>query len=154
MATLEEVFQNIVFRNEQHKAFTSVVYVASVAEKHLESVLEPHKITAQQYRVLRALRRAFPEGIRVYTLREFLIDAKSDISRLVDRMQKAGYVKKQSFKHDKRITHVVITPKGMKLMSEVEKHEDEFYRPVDRISQEQAKELNELLEVMFMAITS
>ena len=153
MASLSDVFKHIVFRNEQHKAFTSVVYVASVAEKHIASVLEPFKFPPQQYRILRALRKAHPGGIRVSDLREFLIETKSDLPRLVDRLEKAGLVKRRSDKKDKRSTIVVITDKGLEKAIEIGKHEDEFYVPVDRLSAEQARQLNELLEAMHKVLT-
>jgi DNA-binding MarR family transcriptional regulator len=154
MSSLKEAFRNLQFRNEQHKAFTGVVFVASVAEKYLESALAPYKVSPQQFRILRALRKTDAEGISVYTLRDFLIDAKSDISRLVDRLQKSGFVKKRPGKADKRITQVVITPKGLRLLAKIDKHEDEFYKPVDRLPGAQARQLNKLLEVMYQSLTS
>ena len=153
MATLTEVFKNIVFRNEQHKAFTSVVRVASVAEKHISRVLEPFNFHPQQYRILRALRKAHPAGIRVSDLKAFLVDTKSDVPRLIDRLEKAGLVKRRSDKKDKRTTLVVITEKGLDKAMEIGKHEDQFYVPVDRLSVEQARQLNELLEAMYKVLT-
>jgi DNA-binding MarR family transcriptional regulator len=152
MASLEDVFRNIKFKNEQHKAFTGVVYVASVAEKHLETRLEPHQVSVPQFRVLRALRNA-PAGIRVYDLREYLIDAKSDVSRLVDRMQKMGLVKRKKDDSDKRIIRVKITVKGLSKLNSIDKEEKDFYLPLDRLTEQQARMLNLLLEAMYSTLT-
>jgi len=63
--------------------------------------------------VLGQLHRA-PEGqMRLLDLASRLLVSKSGMTRIIDRLQQAGYVERQDSEVDKRVTFAVITDKGL-----------------------------------------
>ena len=95
MTTIEDIYKHIHFPTAQDKALASMLHLATVFEKYFESQLLPFGITVPQFRILRVLRGHQPEGIAIYTLPRYLPDRKSDVSRMLVRMEKAGWVKRQ-----------------------------------------------------------
>ena len=101
-----------------------------------------------QYDILLELERAPKEGLRLFELEEKLLLKQYGVSRLVDRMVKAGHLAKQKSNEDARGYQVTITEAGKRLRSEIWK----TYRPsIDRavgnkLSYEDARQLNLILD--------
>jgi DNA-binding MarR family transcriptional regulator len=64
----------------------------------------------------------FPEGIRMNELAEQILYSKSGLTRVVDRMEEAGLVKRVRPENDRRSIHIVLTGKGAKKMEEARRH--------------------------------
>jgi DNA-binding MarR family transcriptional regulator len=152
MKRIEEIYKHIDFGTYQNKAFASILYVGQMGERHIETKLAPFGLTAQQFRILRALRRAHPEGIAIYNLIEFLPDRKSDTSRMAARLEKLGWVQRKKDTKDKRIVNATITPKGMELLAEIDQKAGEFNYEVN-VTEEQAEQLYELLQIFVDAFS-
>lgn len=67
------------------------------------------------YDVLLELERAGDEGLRPYELERAMLLAQYNLSRLIDRIEAAGYVKRQACQEDGRGQRVLITPAGRSL---------------------------------------
>jgi DNA-binding MarR family transcriptional regulator len=145
MRTIEDIYKHIHFTTYENKAFASILYLGQMGEKFFENKLAPFGISAPQFRILRALRRA-PNGIAIYNLIEFLPDRKSDTSRIAVRMEKMGVVRRTKDTIDKRVVNVKITEKGMKLLAEIDAHESELAFEIKDLDEEKAKQLYELLQ--------
>ncbi|MCC7491581.1 MAG: MarR family transcriptional regulator [Fimbriimonadaceae bacterium] len=83
-------------------------------------VLRPAGLSAPQYNVLRILRGAGPAGLRCTDLRERLINRDPDITRLLDRLETAGWIARQRSRTDRRAVHSVITPAGLDLLAQLD----------------------------------
>ena len=68
------------------------------------------------YDALLELRRAGPAGLRPFELQDEILLAQYNLSRLVGRLSKAGYVQRQRCEEDGRGQVLVITPKGERLL--------------------------------------
>lgn len=75
----------------------------------------------QQYNILRILRGQHPKAANINTLKERMLDKMSDVSRLVERLRKAGLVERKSSEIDRRAVDVMITAKGLSLLETVDK---------------------------------
>lgn len=67
------------------------------------------------YDVLWELDRAEEGGLRPFEIERRMLLAQSNISRLVDRLEKQGYVERRPSQADGRGQHVVLTPAGREL---------------------------------------
>ena len=70
----------------------------------------------------------------------------SDTSRIVDRLILKEMVKKVICKSDKRLVDVSITEKGKRLLTKMDKHENEMDELLGNLSDSEAKTLNILLD--------
>lgn len=68
------------------------------------------------YDALLELRRVAPAGLRPYQLQEHMLLAQYNLSRLTDRLIKAGYVDRSACVEDGRGHVLTITPEGRVLL--------------------------------------
>lgn len=68
------------------------------------------------YDALLELRRVEPDGLRPYELEREMLLAQYNVSRLVERLVRAGYVRKEPSREDARGQLVFTTEKGMALL--------------------------------------
>ena len=91
--------------------------VAEPWERHLKATTG---ITTGQYNVLRILRGTHPEPLACSAIAERLIDRDPDMTRLLDRLEKGGLVRRERGLGDRRVVEVRITPKGLRLLSQLD----------------------------------
>ena len=78
-------------------------------------------IPMRWYDVLVQLEDA-PEGIPMNLLAERILYSKSGFTRVVDRMEEAGLVRRNRPEHDRRTILVVLTDKGTETMQQARRH--------------------------------
>jgi DNA-binding MarR family transcriptional regulator len=81
-------------------------------------------------------------------LKERMLDKMSDVSRLVDRLLSKKLVDRKICPKDRRKAEVLITDKGMNLLSEIDKLESEFDSVFKNISEDEAEIINALMDKM------
>ncbi len=86
----------------------------------LQQLLKSHGISHTQYNVLRILRGAGPEGLATGEIAARMITRDPDITRLIDRLERAGLARRAGQKGDRRVILARITPKGLKLLGELD----------------------------------
>jgi hypothetical protein len=104
-------------------------------------------ITPQQYNVLRILKGQYPNSISTCDIRDRMIDPNSDVSRLLDRMEKMELVTRTTCKQDKRRIDVVLSPKGQELLDKIGTNLDELESNV-LLSTDEADILSNMLDKM------
>lgn len=95
----------------------SVLRTAAVLQRHLAQVAEPYGVTIQQYNVLRILRGAGEAGLPTLAIRDRMVEEAAGITRLLDKLESAGYVARERSTPDRRQVLCRITPKGQSLIS-------------------------------------
>jgi DNA-binding MarR family transcriptional regulator len=97
-----------------HSALTRALNAELVAE---------HGLTINDYEVLLHLARAPERQLRRVDLAERLILTASGITRLLDGLERGGYVTKAQCKTDARVTYAVLTDEGLeKLRAAADTH--------------------------------
>ncbi len=145
---LEEEIRQTQFNSEYHKLMVNLIFTHNWFSHRLKSFLKPYSITPQQYNVLRILRGQHPEPISTSTIRTRMLDKMSDASRIVDRLTLKGFVEKQTCTSDKRLVDVIITEKGLSVLSKIDVHSDLLEIPSTNLSEEEAKQMNDLFDKM------
>ena len=98
--------------------FESALALQDVLDTELEHAVG---IPQRWYDVLVHLEES-PDGIRMNELAERILYSKSGFTRVVDRMEEAGLVRRVRPEHDRRSILVVLTDKGTETMEEARRH--------------------------------
>src|SRR3982751_5487970 len=123
-ALREELKQTRPFQSPAHEALLSVLRTAAVVQRVTAQVVEPSGITVQQYNVLRILRGAGDAGLPTLAIRDRMVEEAAGITRLLDKLEAAGYVVRERSTPDRRQVVCRITPTGLQLLAGLD-------RPVD-----------------------
>jgi DNA-binding MarR family transcriptional regulator len=78
-----------------------------------EAVFASRGITAQQYNALRVLRSVHPRELSTSTLGSRLVSRAPDMTRLLDRLESQGLVKRRRSADNRRVVWVSITAAGV-----------------------------------------
>jgi len=144
-----ELKQNIPFSSREQEAYLALLRTADALQTQVEAWLKEFGLTGTQYNALRILRGAGPEGLPCREIGERMITHDPDITRLLNRLEDRGFVKRTRAKNDRRVICGKITPAGLKLLramdSPLEKRGREMLR---HVGQEKLKQLIELLELV------
>lgn len=115
-----ELKQNKPFSTPVEEAFVAVVKTADLLLRQLDRNLIGLGLSHQQYNVLRIVRGAGSAGIPTLAIGERLIECAPGMTRLLDRMEEKGVVRRERCKQDRRQVLCYITRKGEQLLTEVE----------------------------------
>jgi DNA-binding MarR family transcriptional regulator len=113
----EEIQQTRPFRSDSQEAAIALMRTASVVSRRFARVVEPHGISLAQYNVLRILRGAGPAGLPTLAIRDRMIDEGSTVTRLLDKLERAGLVRRDRSRPDRRQVLCTITPAGEALLA-------------------------------------
>lgn len=130
-ATLrEEIHQGRPFRSLEEEAALNLYRTTQMLADLNEVFYRQHGLTLTQYNVLRILRGAGAEGLGRNEIRERLLSRMPDVTRLLDRMEEAGLVRRERSATDRRCVPTFLTEKGRTLV-------DELDEPVAALNQRQ-----------------
>jgi len=82
-----------------------------------ERVFAQHGISAQQYNALRVLRSAAPRPLATSALGARLVSRAPDMTRMLDKLEERGLVRRQRSVASRRRVDVWITPAGRGLVA-------------------------------------
>jgi DNA-binding MarR family transcriptional regulator len=115
-----EIKQAKPFASLQEELWLNLSRTAAMAGHSLEQGLRPHGLSPTQYNVLRILRGAGPKGLCQYEIGERLVAQVPDVPRIVERMEKAGWVQRERASEDRRLVMATLTGKGNELLAELD----------------------------------
>jgi len=118
--------QNRPFVSLEQEVYLSMMRTASELSYAVDQFFRPFDITPSQYNVLRILRGAGVDGLCRNEISERMVTATPDMSRLLDRMENAGWVTRERAEEDRRQVSTHITRSGMALLEKLEEPTHEF----------------------------
>ncbi len=113
-----------------HEALLSLVRTSSLMQKLSDRFFSQFGLTDVQFNILMILKEHGVAGLSQQELSEHLIVTKSNVVGLIDRLERGGYVKRESHPSDRRFNQIVLTPKGQKLEAKVERS---YFQEIDRM---------------------
>jgi len=141
------------FSSPQQEALLSLAVAAGSISSSMDAVCERHGLTRPQYNVLRILRGVHPEGHPRCEIAVRMVERAPDITRLVDRLQAQGLVRRSRSGHDQRQAIARITPKGLKLLEgiqpDLDASTDELLK---KLSDRDCHDLSRLCALIFEVI--
>jgi len=97
-----------------------VLATADVFMRESHRLFRPHGLTAAQYNVLSVLGAADAKtGLSQRELGDVLVVDRSNVTGLVDRLEKAGWVKRMDDPADRRVYRITLTAAGRRLWETV-----------------------------------
>ncbi len=144
--SIEQDIRQEKFESEFHKAAVNILFTGSWLY-HVNSLrLKPHGITPEQYNVLRILRGSHPKAQMLADISCRMIDKSSNATRLVEKLRQKNLVKRDICENNRRQVDIVITPKGLEVLSKIDKESEAWVTMLKNISKAEAQELNRILD--------
>lgn len=134
------------FRSPYHKARINIYYTNSYLSGNFLSSVKKYGLTPVQYNVLRILRRMQPEAVDLKFIRERLLDHHPDVSRLIDRLYRKGWVERKENPGDRREKLIRITRSGLDLIAGMDQCEQSLDQLMEKLSPKEVDTLNQLLD--------
>lgn len=130
-------------------AHLALIQVHEAVSDDFRRLFQRFGLTETQFNVLRILIQGDPEGESCGTIGERLIHRVPDVTRLVDRMQEHGLVRRCRSEKDRRVVRICITDHGRELC-------ESLYQPLTELNEchmsaladHEQVELNRLLRVL------
>lgn len=108
----QELQQSKPFESIEEEVAVEIQRTAQVTMRWLVEALKPSGLTPSQFNVLRILRGARPAALSSSGICERMVTYDPDLTRLLDRLEKAGWVEKVRDARDRRVVNVHITKAG------------------------------------------
>jgi len=133
------------FNNVHQKALVNLFYTSSMLELKHRQYFKEYDLTPAQFNILRILRGQYPSPATVNLLIERMLDKNSNASRIVEKLKTKKLVERVQNEEDRRAVNVLITQKGLDLLTEIDNEEKKMQLGINTLSDEEAHQLNELL---------
>jgi len=146
---LKERIKQHTFTSSYQEAILGILVCADQISRKMEAVCEIHGITAAQYNVLRILRGVFPDGHPRSVIISRMINVAPDVTRLIDRLERAGFAERAKSKVDGRLSLTLITDNGLRLLEKIQPDIDQIEQDIrNSLGEAQAKHLADLCDMM------
>lgn len=136
------------FGSPEEEAALNIDRTAAVIGHAFAESLKAYDITPTQYNVLRILRGAGKEGLCRNEVRDRLVAQVPDVTRLLDRLEQAGYIERERGTVDRRLVTTHITAAGLSLLRSLDAPVRAMHKEqLGHMSAAQLKMLSHLLEL-------
>jgi DNA-binding MarR family transcriptional regulator len=144
---IEEVIKSNVALKDTKKVILNILYTQNVINDKFNEILKPYDLSGEQYNVLRILRGQKGNPANMCIIQERMLAKNSNTTRLIDKLLLKNLVTREVCPDNRRKIEVLITPKGLDVLTEldpkVDEHEQLF---ADNLTDEELQNLNTLLE--------
>ena len=138
------------FDNLEHESILNILVASNYINTLVEKICTEHNITLSQFNVLRILNGKYPEGYPRCDIINRMINPSPDVTRLIDRLIKDGFVERFNSKEDRRLSLARITEKGRNLLSEVNPEIRKLQISLfKKFNKEEKKNISILLEKLY-----
>jgi DNA-binding MarR family transcriptional regulator len=119
---LQQRIKQSTFSSPHQEAYLALMVAADHIKRQFDEICESSGITGAQYNVLRILRGVYPEGHARCDIIDRMLQVAPDVTRLIDRLEKSGLVRRGRSTEDGRLSLTYITDKGLDLLRSMEDH--------------------------------
>ncbi|MBN2020493.1 MAG: MarR family transcriptional regulator [Sedimentisphaerales bacterium] len=147
MVLKEELGLKQGFVDTAHEALLNVYYTASMMKKRADAFFSQFGLTDVQFNLLTLLyfQSGDEGGLSQAQISDMMLVNRANITSLVDRMEKAGFVERTAHSRDRRFNIIKLTTKGRTLFEKVQPIYIEQVRKV--MSPLNQTELNNLMRM-------
>jgi DNA-binding MarR family transcriptional regulator len=109
--------------NRAHEGLLGIYFTGDLLRKRAREFFSAYGITDVQFNLMELLfyQSKKKEGLTQAELSRMMLVNRSNVTALLDRMEKTGLVRRNQVPGDRRINSVTLTPKGGKVLLDVEK---------------------------------
>jgi len=131
---------------------TALLY--NIISNDISNYLKGHNLTIGKLNILIAIKHHGQEGgIRQVEVSKHLIVTPSNMTKMIDKLEKEGFVTRSDLKGDRRVNIVKITKKGLDLLDNIwEGYNEKLLENMRCLSEEKQRKLAGLLMEWFEKI--
>ena len=139
------------FDCREQEVYLNLERTTDCLRRSVEELFRPYDLSGTQYNVLRILRGAklheHMESLPCGEIGQRMVTRDPDITRLLDRLEKRGFITRARQTDDRRVVKVQITDAGMELLSKLDEPLVQLHRQqLAHLGADQLSALNDLLE--------
>jgi DNA-binding MarR family transcriptional regulator len=149
MTLQTEIHQTRPFASLHEEADLNIMRTSELIQLALARLFRPRGLSLAQYNILRILRGAGAGGLSGCVIRERLLACVPDLTRLIDRLEQAGWVRRRRSEEDRRMVFIAITPSGLDLLTALDPLVEELHR--SQMAHLSDAELREIVALMTRA---
>ena len=122
MGLQEELKIPTPFTHKPHEAMLNIVFTGTLLLREGTKLLRPYGLTDTQFNILMLLKYQFKNRRACQTeLGNMLLIHRSNVTGIIDRMEKAGFVSRIPDAEDRRINFIEMTDKGKDTLEKAHK---------------------------------
>lgn len=148
MASLKrELKQNRPFESPEQEAHLNLQRTVSFLDGAVIRELKQAGLSQPLYNILRILRgQQGAAGLSCSGISERMVTRDPDVTRLIDRLTRAGLVQRDRSTSDRRVVVISITAKGLETLAGLDEPVRKLHRDsLGHLTRVELKELNRLL---------
>ena len=146
-----DIKQGRPFALRSEEATVNLLLTADVVRRWGESLVASSGVTLQQYNVLRILRGSRPDGLPTLEIAARMIEQTPGITRLLDRLERKGLIRRRRCSTDRRQVLCAISDKGLAQVNAITAIIRKARQPMNRLSQKDLGRLIGLLDAVRQA---
>lgn len=141
----QAIFQTKPFTTAREKVLVNIIYTGNWVKGKHKAFFDQYGITPKQYNILRILKGA-ENPLSTAAIRDRMLDKMSDVSRIVDRMEKKGLVQKTECSKDLRKVDVIISKTALFLLDKMNEEFQTKQEDLVGLTEEESELLSNLLD--------
>jgi len=133
------------FKNRAHETLLNIVITGALLVKEGQHILKPLGLTDAQFNILMLLKYQSDKGrINQTKIGRMLLVNRSNVTGLIDRMEKAALVRRTADVGDRRVHMIEMTGKGRDLL---DRSERVYYKRIEEVmSHLSSEQLDQLIQ--------
>ena len=142
----QELRKKQPFELAEEEAGLNLLRTSESVQMPFDRLFAQHGISNPQYNVLRILRGHGGRGLPCTEITDQMVSRMPDMTRLVDRHEKAGLVRRCRIAEDRRVVLICITPAGRELLARLDQPVRDLHKEtLGHLSRGELAELSRLL---------
>jgi DNA-binding MarR family transcriptional regulator len=138
------------FSSVEQEVVLNLLVAANYLHSKLDTICASFRITLAQFNVLRILKGAHPNGYPRHEIIRRMVEPSPDVTRLIDRLIREGFVERFYSAKDRRLSLARITKKGINLLTKINPEMNKFISEYSSSLTKSEKEmLSNLLEKLY-----
>ena len=133
------------FDSNQLMAAVNIIYTSNWLRDISLPIYKKHNILSQHYNILRIVNGSFPNSVSPGYIKEVMLDKGRDLTRLVDKLVKLGYVEISLCKDNRRKMKITITQPGKEIINIIGTEINNLYTSYN-LNEDEANQLSNLLD--------
>ncbi|MEM7037293.1 MAG: MarR family transcriptional regulator [Bacteroidota bacterium] len=143
---LEQEIGTNKWKSQVQKATVNILFTSNWLRDMTECVMKEFDLKSQHFNLLRIIKGRSPGTISPGEIKEVMLDKGRDVTRLVDKLVRKGFVSRQQCPSNRRSVEICMTEKGLEFTDMLSGKLAEAMDGRINLSEEEGRLLSELLD--------
>ena len=117
----QELGKKRPFDTAEEEAYVAIWRTGAVLDGEVNRLMRAHGLTKTSYNILRILRGAGESGCSGVEIASMVVADVPDMARLIDRLERLGYLRRCKSDDDRRCVRNYLAPKGAEALEALDK---------------------------------